>query len=56
MIERKSVAVIIGLVLAILLIATSVNTILLTNYYDEMQMQVVGDVLQRVIEKQPEAE
>ena len=54
--ERKNIAILIGFVLSVSLLSTSLVTLLLANYYNHAHMIVLGQISQEVIEKQPEAE
>ena len=53
---RKNIVILTGVVLSVTLLAVSVTTMLLSNYYNHAHMQVLGEICQKVIEKQPEAE
>ena len=54
--ERKNIAILIGFVLSVSLLSTSLVTLLLANYYNHAHMIVLGQISQEVIEKQPKAE
>lgn len=54
--ERKNMTVLIGFVLSINLIASTFTVFFLINSYGQVHMQTLGEIFQRIIEKQPEAE
>lgn len=54
--ERKNMAVLIGFVLSVSLIASTFTALFLINSYGQVHMQTLGEIFQRIIEKQPEAE
>lgn len=54
--ERKNMTVLIGFVLSISLIASTFIVFFLINSYGQVHMQTLGEIFQRIIEKQPEAE
>ena len=54
--ERKNIAIIIGFVLSVSLLSTSLVTVLLTNHYNHTYMLVLGQISQEIIENRPEAE
>lgn len=54
--ERKNMTVLIGFVLSISLIASTFTAFFLINSYGQVHMQTLGEIFQRIIEKQPEAE
>ena len=54
--ERKNIAILIGFVLSVSLLSASLVTLLLAGYYNRAHMLVLGQISQKVIEKQPEAE
>lgn len=54
--ERKIMTVLIGFVLSISLIASTFTVFFLINSYGQVHMQTLGEIFQRIIEKQPEAE
>ena len=54
--ERKNMTVLIGFVLSISLIASTFTVFFLINSYGQVHMQTLGEIFQRIIEKQPEAE
>ena len=54
--ERKNTAILIGFVLSVSLLSTSLVTLLLANYYNHAHMLVLGQISQEIIENQPEAE
>ena len=53
---RKNIVILTGFVLSVSLLAVSITTMLLTNYYNHAHVQVLGGICQKIIEKQPEAE
>lgn len=53
---RKNIMILTGLVLSVSVLAVSITTILLTNYYNHAHMQMVGEICQKIIKKQPGAE
>ena len=54
--ERKNIAILIGFVLSVSLLSTSLVTLLLANYYNHAHMIVLGQISEEVIEHQPDAE
>ena len=54
--ERKNIAVLIGFVLSISLIASAFTAVFLINRYGQVQIQTLGEILERIIEQHPEAE
>lgn len=54
--ERKNISILAGFVLSVSLLSTSLVTLLLTNYYNRAHMLVLGQISQKIIEDQPEAE
>lgn len=54
--ERKNIAILIGFVLSVSLLSTSIVTLLLADYYNHVHCLVLGQISQKVIENQPEAE
>lgn len=54
--ERKNMTVLIGFVLSISLITSTFTVFFLINSYGQVHMQTLGEIFQRIIEKQPEAE
>lgn len=54
--ERKNIAILIGFVLSVSLIASAFTTMFIVNNYGQAHMQTLGEIFHRVIEKQPEAE
>lgn len=56
MIERKNMGILIGFVLAVSLLAASLTAFFLLGCYSRIQFQTLGDICQRIIESQPEAE
>lgn len=54
--KRKNIVILTGFVLSVSLLAVSIATMLLSNYYNHAHMQVLGEICQKIIEKQPEAE
>ena len=54
--ERKNIAVLIGFVLSVSLIASVFTAMFIVNNYGQAHMQTLGEIFHRVIEKQPEAE
>lgn len=54
--ERKNIPVLIGFVLSVSLLSTSLATFLLANYYNHAHRIALGQISQKIIEKQPEAE
>lgn len=53
---RKNIVILTGFVLTVSLLAVSITTMLLSNYYNHAHMQVLGEICRKIIEKQPEAE
>ena len=53
---RKNIVILAGLVLSISLLAVSITTMLLSNYYNHAHAQALGEICQKIIGKQPEAE
>lgn len=53
--KRKNIILFLGLVLSVSLITTSFMAILMANYYNRTQFDVLGTVCENIIEKQPEA-
>lgn len=53
---RKSIVILTGFVLSVSLFAASITAMFLTNYYNHAHVQVLGEICQKIIEKQPEAE
>ncbi|MCI8597933.1 MAG: HAMP domain-containing histidine kinase [Lachnospiraceae bacterium] len=53
--ERKNVFILVGFVLSISLISSSLTAFLLKNYDQQIYFQVFGEICQEVIEQQPEA-
>lgn len=54
--ERKNIAILIGFVLSVSLLSTSLMALLLKNYYNRAYMLTLGQLGQKIIENQPEAE
>ena len=54
--ERKNIAILAGFVLSVSLLSTSLVTLLLTNYYNRAHRLALGQICQKIIENQPEAE
>lgn len=54
--DRKNIAILIGFVLSVSLLSTSLATMLLANYFNHAHMIVMGQINEEVIEHQPEAE
>lgn len=54
--ERKYFVVIAGFVLSVSLLAASLTALLLTNHDNRIHFQVLGEICQEIMEKQPEAE
>ena len=54
--ERKNMAVLIGFVLSVSLIVSAFTVLFLINSYGQVHMQTLGEIFQRIIEKQPGAE
>ena len=54
--ERKNMVVLMGFVLSVSLIASIFTAVFLINGYSQTHMQTLGEILHRIIEKQPEAE
>ncbi len=54
--ERKNIPVLIGFVLSVSLLSTALATFLLANYYNHAHRIALGQISQKIIEKQPEAE
>ena len=50
--ERKNMTVLIGFVLSISLIASTFTVFFLINSYGQVHMQTLGEIFQRIIEKQ----
>lgn len=53
---RKNSIMILGFVLSVSLIAVTLTAILITNFYQRMQFQMLGTIFQNIIEEQPEVE
>ena len=53
---RKNIAILAGFVLSVSLIAVSVTAILLAGHYGNAHMRMLGEILQEIVENQPEAE
>ncbi|NBJ93009.1 sensor histidine kinase [Parablautia muri] len=53
---RKNMMILTGLVLSVSVLAVSIATMLLTDYYNHTHMQMLGEICQKVIEKQPKAQ
>lgn len=53
---RKDIVILTGAVLSVSLLAVSITAMLLSNYYNHAHMQVLGEICQKIVEKQPEAE
>ncbi len=56
MTERKNMGILIGFGLAVSLLAASLTAFLLLGCYSRIQFQTMGDICQRIVESQPEAE
>lgn len=56
MIERKHIVILIGCVLSVSLISSCLTAFLLKKYDSQMLFQVLDEICQAVIERQPEAE
>ena len=54
--ERKNIIILIGFVLSVSLLSTSLVTLLLADYYNHTHMIVLGQISQEIIKNQPEAE
>ena len=54
--ERKSMAVLIGSVLSFSLIASAFTAMFLIGSYGQSQMQILGEIFHRIVEKQPDVE
>ena len=54
--NRKNIAVLIGFVLSVSLIASAFTAMFVANNYGQAHMQTLGEIFHRIIEKQPEAE
>ena len=54
--ERRNIAILIGFVLSVSLIASAFTAMFIVNNYGQAHMQTLGEIFRRVIEKQPEAE
>lgn len=54
--RRKNITILIGFVLSVSLLASSLTAVLLTNYYNRTYMHALGQLCQEIIEDQPEAE
>lgn len=54
--ERKNIGILIGFVLAVSLLTASLTALFLRGCYSCIQFQGLGDICQRIIESQPEAE
>ena len=54
--ERKNIPVLIGFVLSVSLLSTALATFLLANYYNHAHRIALGQISQKIIDKQPEAE
>lgn len=54
--KRKNSIMILGFVLSVSLIAVTLTAILITNFYQRMQFQMLGTIFQNIIEEQPEVE
>ena len=54
--RRKNIVILAGVVLSVSLLAVSTATMLLSNYYNHAHIQVLGEICQKIIEKQPKAE
>lgn len=53
--DQKFAAVIITFVLAVSVISSSITALLITKYYRHVEFQRLGNIMQAVIDKQPEA-
>lgn len=53
---RKNIVILTALVLSVSLLAVSITTMLLANYYNRAHMQALGEICGKIIEKQTEAE
>lgn len=53
---RRNIVILTGFVLSVSLLAVSITTMLLSNHYNHAHMQVLGEICQKIIEKQPKAE
>ncbi len=53
---RKNIVILTAVVLSVSLLAVSITAMLLPNYYNHAHMQALGEICQKIIEKQPEAE
>ena len=53
---RKNIVILTAVVLSVSLLAVSITTMFLPNYYNHAHMQALGEICQKIIEKQPEAE
>lgn len=56
MIRRNNIVILAGFVFSVSLLAVSITAMLLINHYNHAHMQALGEICQKVIEKQPEAE
>lgn len=56
MTERKNMGILIGFGLAVSLLAASLTAFFLLGCYSRIQFQAMGDICQRIVESQPEAE
>lgn len=56
MIRRNNIVILAGFVFSVSLLAVSITTMFLLNHYNHAHMQALGEICQKVIEKQPEAE
>lgn len=54
MIERKNVGLIFSIVFSLSLIISALTTVLMANFYQHMQFEMIGTILQEVIEEYPE--
>lgn len=53
---RKNIVILTGCALSVSLLAVSVASILLSNYYGRAQVQALGGICRKIIENQPETE
>ena len=54
--ERKNIVILAGFVLSVSLLAASFTALFLTNYYSGAYVQGLGQLYEKIIEMQPEAE
>lgn len=54
--ERKNIVILTGFILSVSLIAASFTAFFLTNSHNRTHIRVLGEICQKIIENQPEAE